>query len=539
VTRTILLAALILPLAALGLSGQAQGPAAASTVAPGEPDMILPRVILNIEDLSVEQVRAQLPPPEDLLPPVTKIPVMNEGDLPIGEPSIPSAAVQAEAAAGPPKDRLLSSEVTLGAGKDNRLVASISLKTLGEDPRLSLLFNHETLDGFSGKPAGSGFSLRNDNLDGSLSFRMGGVNTVLRGSFLENETGLQGQPVPFTARLGRGLLSSASFSGSPLDWLSLTAAVDAGDDTLVLKGAAPLEKDALRVSPSLSADARFGVVKLGLQARYTFRADPGGSAGQLQRFLGTARFGLDLPAAFLLEASAGWFVNSAGLNLVPFSLSLTGTPIPLLTLSLSGGYRVTPYDMHDQLVVHPLVLPTGIPDDRGWFGDAMVQLNFTEDLAATVKVSFMAHESMPVGSTVIDPATGLFPLGSKAGGEFSTDAGLRWVITSSFSLSAGWVHQYLDRPFYLPLDSLKGELVGIEAAGRFGGSVSLLFAPTVSGELQQPLLGVSGFWKVSEAVKLHLDAEDLLWPFIGGSRWDIPPYVTPGFRVLGSLSVTL
>jgi hypothetical protein len=539
VKARILAAALLFPLAALSLAAQGQSPAAASTVAPGEPDMILPRVILQIEDLSVEQVRAQLPQEEDLLPPETKIPVMSEGDLAIEEPSIPAAAVQSEAAAGQPQDRLLSSEVELGAGNDNRLVANISLKTLGQDPRLSLLFNHETLDGFSGKPAGSGYSLRNDNLEGRLSFRMGSVDTVLTGSFLENETGLQSQPVPYTARLGRSLFSSAAFSITPLDWLTLKGAVDGGDDTLILQGVSPLQRDALRVAPSLSAEARFGTVKVGLQTRYSFRSDPPAAGGELHRYQASTSFSLDLPATFLMEGSVGWFWNSAGLSLFPFSLSLTGTPITLFTLSVSGGYRVTPYDMHDQLAVHPLVMPTGIPDDRGWFGDAMVQFNFTKDLSASLKVSFMAHEAMPVGSIVEDMATGLFPMGFQQGSELSSDAGLRWVISPSFSIAAGWVHQYVDHPFYDPLDTLKGELVGLEPAGRFGGTVSLSFAPTATGEIQQPLLGVSGFWKVTDAVKLHLDAEDLLWPFVGGSRWDIPPYVKPGLRVLGSLSVTL
>jgi hypothetical protein len=534
----ILAAALLFPLVATGLAAQARASAAASTVAPGEPDMILPRVILQIEDLSVEQVRAQLPPQEDLLPPETKIPVMSEGDLAIGEPTLPAPAMQSDATAGQPADRLLSSEVDIGAGNDNRLVANISLKTLGQDPRFSLLFNHETLDGFSGKAAGSGYSLRNDNLAGSLSFLMGGVDTLLKGSFLENDTGLQGQSGPYTARLGRSLAATAAFSGSPLDWLTLKATVDGGDDTLVLQGAGPLQRDALRVAPALSAEAHFPGAKFGLLGRYTFRSDPPGVGGELHRVLTSGSFSIDLPATFLLEGSVGWFWSSAGLSLVPFSLSLTGTPIPLFTISFSGGYRVTPYDMHDLIVAHPLVLPTGIPDDRGWFGDSTLQFNFTQDLSASMKVSFMAHEAMPVGSTVQD-ATGLFPMGSKRGSELSTDAGLRWVISPEFSLAAGWVHQYLDRPFYLPLDMLKGELVGLEPAGRFGGSVSLSFSPALSGEIQQPLLGMSGFWKITDAVKLHADAEDLLWPLIGGPRWDIAPYVTPGFRVLLSLSVTL
>ena len=191
--------------------------------------MIMPQVILQIEDLSVEKVQAQLPPQEDLLPPERKIPVLSEGELAIGEPTIPAAAVESEALAGQPRDRLLAADVDVGAGNDNRIVANISLKTLGVDPRFSLLFNHETLDGFSGKPAGSGFSLRNDDLEGNLNFRLGSVDTALKGNFLENETGLQSQPVPaYSARLGRTLGSSAEFSSTPLDWLTLRGTIEGG-----------------------------------------------------------------------------------------------------------------------------------------------------------------------------------------------------------------------------------------------------------------------------------------------------------------------
>jgi hypothetical protein len=535
----LLIAACLMPIVALSLGAQTTNAAAASSVAPGEPDMIMPQVILQIEDLSVEKVQAQLPPQEDLLPPQRKIPVLSEGELAIGEPTIPAAAVESEALAGQPHDRLLAANVDVGAGNDNRLVANISLKTLGQDPRFSLLFNHETLDGFSSKPAGCGFSLRNDDLEGNLNFRLGGVDTALKGSFLENETGLQSQPVPHSARLGRTLASSAAFSATPLDWLTLKGAIEGGTDSLVLQGVNPYELDGLRVAPSLAAEGHFGSVKVGLSTRYTYRADPTNAGGQLHRVLTSASFSADLPAVFVLDGSVGWFWNSASLSLVPFSLSLTGTPFPFLTLSASGGYRVTPYDMHDQLAVHPLVLPTGLQDDRGWFGDSNLQFTFSRDLAATVKVSFMASDAMPVGATTMDGATGLFPMGQQKGNLFSTDAGVRWSISSAFSLSAGWVHQFLDRPFYQPIDMIQGELVGLESTGRFGGSLSLSFSPTVTGQLQQPLLGISGFWKISDSVKLHLDGDDLLWPFVGGSRWDIPPYVTPGFRVLGSLSVSL
>src|SRR5208283_5059425 len=198
--------------AASGASAQSRTQTGTNpAAAPTEPEIVMPQVILQIEDLSVEKVEAQLPPEEELLAPERKIPLLSEGELAIGEPALPAPGPEVEPNAGQPKDRLLSADVNLGAGSPNSIVGSIALKTLADDPRFSLLFNHETIDGFAGKPSGSGFNLRNDVLDGGLKFRAGGVDTNLSGTFSDNETGLQGQSM-FTARLGRMLNGTAAFS---------------------------------------------------------------------------------------------------------------------------------------------------------------------------------------------------------------------------------------------------------------------------------------------------------------------------------------
>jgi hypothetical protein len=543
-TRTIL-AAFLVVLAVAWLPAQSNRPAVTNqSVAPGEPEIVMPQVILQIEDLSVEKVQAQLPPGEDLLPPERKIPVLNEGELAIGEPTISAVGVPAETAAGQPRDRSLSAEIVLGAGSQNRIEGSLSLKTVGRDPRFSLLFSHETLDGFSGNPPGAGFSLRNDILDGSLKFRLGSVDTALGGSFRENETGLQNQP-PYVARLGRNLSGTAVFSATPLDWLTLNAGVEGGTDSLTLKGTVPLQLEGVRITPSLSAQARVGPVKFGLETRYSFREDPSSAGGKLQRFLASASFAADLPATFILEGAAGWFGNDAGLSRVPFSITFTGTPFDFLTLTLGGGYRVTPYDMHDVLAAHPLALPTGAADDRGWVGDASFQLTLTRDLAATLKLAYMASEALPMGApgfvTTQDlPGSGLFRVFQGAGNRLSSDVGFRWGISPSFSLSAGWEQEYMDRPFFTPLYTIDAELVGLEPAGRFGGSFSVSIAPTVTNVLQlPPVFRISGFWKVSEAVKLQLEGDDLLGPLLRSPRFDISPFVTPGFRITGSLGMSL
>ena len=146
----------------------------------------------------------------------------------------------------------------------------------------------------------------------------------------------------------------------------------------------------------------------------------------------------------------------------------------------------------------------------------------------------------PVGSTVLD-ATGLFPVTQSSAKELSTNAGLRWGITQSFSLSAGWNHEFMDRPFFTPIDSITAGLVALHPSGRFGGSFTVTAGPIADGTLQQPVLHLSGFWKIIDAVKLQIDGDDLLAPFMDGPRWSIGRdlYVTPGFRMIGSLSVSL
>ena len=521
-----------------------RAPATNPAVGPGEPDIIMPQVVLQVEDLSVEKVEAQLPPEEEMLPPVRTIPTLSEGELAVGEPTIPAAVVESEGPARPRNERLLSSEVQIGTGNTNMILGSVALKTLGPDPRFSLQFHHETLDGFDGHDPGSGFSLRDDSLDGGLKFRLGGVDTDLAGGFKEDDTGLQGQStVGYSSALARAVSGSASFSGSPADWLTLAMEAGGGLDSLTLEGASPLSSSGLRIAPALSAHARFGGLKIGLETHYWYRDESYllGGQDQLHRVKLASVLSLDLPATFVLQASAGWFWNSAGLSLFPFSLSITGTPLEFLTLSVEGGYEVIPYDMHDILSSSGLVLPNPLADDRGWYADSSAQLSLTRELAATVKVTFMAHDAMPIGSTSLDLATGLFPVTQASGVQFSTNAGLRWGITQAFSLSAGWSHEFMDRPFFTPIDSITAGLVGLDPSGRFGGSLTVAAGPIADGTLQQPLLHISGFWKIIEAVKLQIDGDDLLGPLLDGPRWSIAhnTYITPGFRIYGSLGVSL
>ena len=78
-----------------------RAPAANPAAGPGGPDIVMPQVILQVQDVSVENVDAQLPPEEEMLPPVRTIPALSEGEMAVGEPAIPAAAVDTEGPSRP------------------------------------------------------------------------------------------------------------------------------------------------------------------------------------------------------------------------------------------------------------------------------------------------------------------------------------------------------------------------------------------------------------------------------------------------------
>jgi len=545
----------VLCVLALGLAGAAgaaaqsssaaasQAPVTNPAILPGDPQIVMPEVILNLEDLSVENVQAQLPPEEDLLPPVRPVPVLTEGDLAVGEPVIPAAPVEGEGAPSAQNQRLLASEIQLGAGTLGLISGSVSLKTLGPDPRFSLAFNHETLDGFAGHSPGSGYNSRTDGLDGGLKFAVGGVSTDLSGTFKEDENGLQqvSNSGGYSSTLSRTISGSASFSGA-IDWLTLTATAAGGLDTITLQGQAPQPSSEVRIAPSLGAQARFGAFTIGLDALYGYRTDwyLGGAQDYLHRIRVGPSLTVELPANFEIQGRVAWFANSAGLSTFPFTLSVTGTPLDFLTLSLEGGLKVVTYDAHDVLVASDFAQPTPLSDDHGWYGAASAQMSLTRDLSATVKGSFLQSAQMPVGSSTQDPATGLYAVTQGPGTELLLNAGLRWGITPYISLSGGWNHEFLDRPLFTPIDQVTGGILGLDPNGRFGGGITVAAGPTADGTLQQPLLNLSAFWKIIDPLKLQLDADDLLGPLVGARQNLVAPaYVTPGFRLGLSVGMSL
>jgi hypothetical protein len=538
-------------------AGTAAGSAAAGTgapsgaVGPGEPDLLLPRVIMEVQDLSVEKPEAQLPPEEELLPARREIPLPAEGEITVGEASLPLPGVgtEAAAAAGPPRG--IASEATLGAGMESSILGSLSVKTLGGDPRFGLRFSHESMDGFAANPpnpAGSGYGRRLDDLGGELSARLGPVEAGVKGSFREEENGLQYPLVAlYRSTLSRNVAASTLFTLAPLDWLTLKAGVDGGLLSSILTGSTPLPAAEYRFSGTLGASARFEWLRLGVSAEYSAASAEltGVWRQDIQRARAGLSAGVDLPASFSLDCSAAFFWSTAAVSLLPFpfEIVLSGAPVDVVSFRAAFGYRVTPHGLGDLTAASPFFTPAPVADDRGWFAEAKVQLVPVRELTVSAAVAFTASEAMldaaanPDGTLMVGPS-GLFVLTQSAAARLSSELGIRWSAVPGLTLGAAWKHEYrglfsLDSPAFLPVDELGLDGIGLSTDGLFGGNLSVTLKAGGAYTFQLPVVSLGGFFRVSDALRLQVDLEDLLQPALQGGRTGLYPFIEPGFRVTG------
>jgi hypothetical protein len=502
----------------------------------GPGDLVLPPIVLEVEDLSVVHVDARLPPEEDLVPPVRRFPLPEPGTLAIVEPSLPSAVPagggeRAAAAGGP-----LATQATLGAGTLRGMSAGVRLSAEGT-PDLDVSFAHESLDGFGGKPPGSGYDLRDDRLSAAIALNPWGADLDFEGSWNDGVRGLQGRGGSGYASLTtRSIAGGVSLSGKPASWLTLTGALEIENDELVLNGAIPDHLTELGVSPSFTGTAAFGRWTIGLSARYGFHAgtviaDP---------FVDGHRFRSDLTAAvglapgWQLEAAVGWHWTGEGMSAVPFHLGLSGTPLPFLTFSMRGGYRAVAVDLADVLAAHVLLLPGPTVDSEGWFGTVDLTLGAGKAVSATAGLSYAIDSAMLDALSAVDVGTGLYPAIQRPADSLALTGGLRWSIVAWLTLNASLAVSLPDRPWYEPAAALSVEVAALEESGRIGATLSAVSDTMTYSPL--PGINLGGFLRVSPTVRLRLEASDLLGP-IAGPRTELGVYERPGLQVTGTVQV--
>ncbi|MBN1838340.1 MAG: hypothetical protein JW820_20945 [Spirochaetales bacterium] len=545
VTALLALLTLLLP----GLT-----PLGAQGAEPEEPEIILPEVILRIEDFSVEEVEAVLPEDEELLPRERQIPLPAVGELEVAQPASPLEIGEArEAPEGRPLS-ILSAQAILGAGTMNHVYSLISLNRVGQEPRFRLRFLNETLDGMAGEPTGSGFDFRQYSLDGEIRVPLGGWTLLGQGLLAEQERGMQRQiPASYASRVAHTAAGDLALEMPFGEHFTLTAGFGAEYTASLLTGPidggpAPSSIGELLLSPSLAGTFRIGPVWLGLDARYAYRTMAGGG-GVLQRVGLGAVVGVEFLEVYRAEARGGWLYSTAAGHLPPFSLSFSGSPWPVFSFQVSGGYRVDEPSYADVLALFPFAgLPLLLADNHGWFVDGGINLGVGRSIGLSARVRADWSSALPlVSATALnpggDPQAGLFELVQQEGVGIEPEVGLRWNVGSVLTFGASVLGELGQRSVFEPLVRLRTELEASTPGDSWGGRASLEvgwgYGPAASGISTMPVFDLGAFYRVNEAIVLSVEIDDVLCPLIGGPRSPQPPFAAEGLRGSAFVEINL
>lgn len=542
----LLLAPVLVPHAQEEREGARPGP-----TAPDDTEIRLPELLLEVEEAELERVRAELPDTAEARAGEIGIPLPTESELAVSPAAfeVPGLEERESAIATSGTGVSLYSDAVLGVGSMNHILGSISLYRLGADPRFRLQFSHDGRDGYNFEEPGTGFFDRTEELSGWVEGG-GATSARLEAGFREHERGLQGLPTFFSIKtraldgraeldtpFGDRYLFSPRITGGYAERLRTVT-----DESEAPAGAESWAQPGVRVGVETAPGTFYA------DAEYVLRYLDDDENGFAQGM------GLSLGADLLLGrdvfagAEVGVLWPFEDYVYVPFALEVTATPADSLTLTVGGGMEAAPLHFSEYWSEYPSFATT---DDDGevpgwfeeWFATAGLLIDIEDaPLSAEVRGRLSWKRDVP-DFTAYDPTTGETAYELEDRLSITPEATMRWDFTP-LGVEAGWQSVLLERAETDPLHT--GRL-GVELRNA---SETLGLRADASAELfdtvELPVLDLTGFVDVSEAVRISADVLDMLSPLltdgrprIGGDVNDAFPFVEPGFRVVLKTRVSL
>ncbi len=510
----------------------------------GEPELVLPQVVVRIEDPTVERVVPGMPGDQDLLPPERVPPLPALAELAVRDLQPPSA-LQGEPALEARKDSGLAAEAVLGAGTLSHTYGRLGIYRTGEGPRFSLRFLHEMKDGFGGEDPGAGFHRRDDQLEATVRTRGEHVELDAEGLFRDSERGLQDLG-PYYARTLRDLHASADAAWLLTDRFALTGGLEGEYASDLLSGpsggASSLSEAETRWTPGVGARYRVERFETTLEATYRYAA----GIDERHRVRIDWAADWDPNEKIGLKAQVGWFWSPDLDSLFPFQVAFSGA-LPRFTLDASGGYRVSELDWSTLLAAHPLALiGNDTEDNRGWFADVRIGIAVAAGFSLQTRAAWAREEAMPdpqlLPGEVLDAATGLFAFSQIEAERLTMSAGLKWNPRPMVGLAAAIDAELFEHPQLEPRYLLRFDAEGSEASGRWGAGAAARFELDSGGDPSDTLLPIVDghvFWRVSTPVTLSVEGEDLLAWLLDDPRTRLAPFVEPGTGVIFKVQINL
>ncbi len=535
---------------------RAESAAGAGPTPPVSAQILLPDVVLNVPDIAVASIAPDLPGAENLRVPDIGVPLPDQGPLHISDQAFDVPLPGKEpSAVGRSGGSSIYNTGSLGVGSMNHLIGAISVYKLGDSPRFRLEFSHEGLDGFSGKPAGTGYFTDDNSVGGWLSTGGNDFGTESMASFQDRELGLQNNSDNYYSVGVRTLNGYTGLSWNPDPLLSFGVRVEGGIASRLFSLAAPATSNKSQteytISPSLTAGLNLQSVSFQLRGSYGVRLTDGLAAAN------SVNIGLfvdaSLPASFLIRGDVGTYWTLAGVPDAgfefPWSLEISKTFDTGSGFAMSGGYRVNPMSFSDLWASYP-VLQIGsagqgtLLHGSSWFGKLGFNWSASDllfNMQGALEFDYRKNVLDITGYSRTDSAylyqqTDMMTL--------VPTFDVTWSPTSYLNIRGGLQGKFLNRATQEPLLAANGTLSLASPLNRFGGGISTLFS--LFGSPVVPNVSANLFARISDGVELDLDAEDLLAPLlpqgrpvIGPSVNSTFPFFSPGLRITLSTHISL
>lgn len=503
---------------------------------PGDPDIVLPPMMLTIEDLDEEHIIAEIPTGEDIFDISIDMPLPGTSDIGIEDIDLDVILPTQEGSEYTSVSSFYS-EGLIGIGNKYHLIGDISLFKTGDIPQFSISFSHDSIDGFGEHQAGESFFSREDELAGTLDVKWKGLVSETEASYLDSAFGLQGLSDyhSVTHRFFGGD-SMAYYEG--LDHFSFGGGIGFYGMNRVLESLDSQNLTAFYLVPELSFSLQYPWISAGLNFNYEYEFPGSGYDNTAHRFYGDIWVDGDLPKYVSL---GGTFSLDYTLNqelFIPFSLYVSVTVKDFLFMNFSGGYEMNHARYYDLWQQYPVLgLDDDVSDWGAWFADAYLQWRILNNLTLEVGGKYQYQENEIELDLDDMQSTGLYGAEKVTYHRLNLNAEIEYDPIEQLSLYLGWTGDVLDSPAYIPDHIIDFTMQAQMASGFFGGSLNtrFLFYP----EFVMPVLSGDIFIRISDGIRLYLEAKDILSLAMDEPRILLGDYEDVGFDIVFKASISL